>query len=163
MHTRPVTAGLLLAAALSFGCATARGEGAGSAPPPQEPSSSGPFVSQRLGISDRTAAGCTAEVQLVLDNPGPGTMRIHAGDYVVTLAGDQVAKGDVILEQTAEVGERQGVVIPAKVDLGERLASLGKKKLSVRVKGALHVSQRGDRDMLFDVSLEVPGESLVIH
>ncbi len=121
----------------------------------------GPFASQRLQISDRTPAGFTVEAQLVLDNPGPGTMRIRAADYVVTLGGETVAKGDVNLDQTAEASERQGVVIAAKAVLGERGAALSAKKVAVRMSGLLHVSQSGDRDLPFDVRLEVPGASLV--
>ena len=145
----------LLLPLLFLGCATT-GSGAGGSAGP-----SGPFVSQRLAITDRTATGFTVEVQLVLDNPGPGTMRIRTVDCNLTVADAALAKADLVLDQTAEAGERQGVVVPIKVELGSRAEELGVGEVIVRATGALHVSHRGDRDLPFSVMLDVPGQSLI--
>ena len=142
---------------LFFGCATT-GSGAGGSVGP-----SGPFVSQRLAITDRTATGFTVEVQLVLDNPGPGTMRIRTVDCNLTVADVPEAKADLMLDQTAEAGERQGVIVPIKVDLGSKAQELGAGEVIVRATGQLHVSHRGDRDLPFSVMLDVPGQSLIVR
>jgi hypothetical protein len=118
-------------------------------------------VTQKIAIADRTPTGFTVEVQLVLDNPGPGTLRIRTADYDLSLSSGSVAKGDLVLDQTAEAGERQGVVVPIKVELGSRANELGAGEVTVRATGALHVSQRGDKDLPFSVMVDVPGASLL--
>lgn len=140
---------------LCLGCASASGA--------TQSSATGPFVSQKLAITDRTATGFTAEVQLVLDNPGPGTMRIRTADFDLSLAGVRLAKGDLILDQTAEAGERQGVVVPIKVMLGSQANELGVGEVNVRVNGALHIAHRGDVNLPFSVMLDVPGQTLIVR
>ena len=148
-----------LLAVLCLGCATAGSAGQATiktGPP-------GPFASQRLAITDRTATGFTAEVQLQIDNPGPGTMRIRTADAKLSLDGSPAAKADLQLDQTAEVGERQGIVVPIKVDLGSKANELGAGSVNVRATGALHISHHGDRDLPFTVMLDVPGQDLVVR
>lgn len=147
--------GMLLLATL--GCATS-----GAAPRSAGPRSAGPFGSESLAISERTATGFTAEAQLTLDNPGPGTMRIRGADYQLTVDGRLVAKGDKLLDQqTAEVGERQGVVVTVKADLGAGAAALSDRTVQVRMIGTLHISQDGDRALPYDVAVDVREASLI--